>query len=132
MRVSPVPNDQPHHDKAPENLDHGLQRPSDDYAGSDPEDEGQRGIGVRDEVALVERLQGRHADWLRGADYQVTMRLRMPLTSMRASRRAALGLRRGAPAQSAWFTTLKTFPSGARTKNGRTPHGSVVSGCTIS
>lgn len=34
--------------------------------------------------------------------------------------------------QSRWFTMLRTLPSGARTKNRRTPHGSVVSGCTIS
>ena len=34
--------------------------------------------------------------------------------------------------QSRWFTMLMTLPSGARTKNRRTPHGSVVIGCTIS
>ena len=35
-------------------------------------------------------------------------------------------------AQSRWLTMLMTLPSGARTKNRRTPHASVVSGCTIS
>jgi catechol 2,3-dioxygenase-like lactoylglutathione lyase family enzyme len=34
--------------------------------------------------------------------------------------------------QSWWYRMLITFPSGARTKNRRTPHASVVSGCTIS
>lgn len=34
--------------------------------------------------------------------------------------------------QSRWFTMLITLPSGARTKNRRTPQASVVSGCTIS
>ena len=34
--------------------------------------------------------------------------------------------------QSRWLTMLITLPSGARTKNRRTPHGSVVIGCTIS
>jgi hypothetical protein len=34
--------------------------------------------------------------------------------------------------QSRWFTMLMTLPSGARTKNRRTPHGSVVIGFTIS
>ena len=34
--------------------------------------------------------------------------------------------------QSRWFTMLITLPSGARTKNRRTPHGSVVMGFTIS
>lgn len=34
--------------------------------------------------------------------------------------------------QSRWFAILMTLPSGARTKNRRTPHGSVVIGCTIS
>ena len=33
---------------------------------------------------------------------------------------------------SEWLTTLMTVPFGARTKNRRTPHGSVVSGWTIS
>ena len=33
---------------------------------------------------------------------------------------------------SRWLTILITFPSGARTKNLRTPHGSSVSGWTIS
>lgn len=32
------------------------------------------------------------------------------------------------PLQSRWKTMLRTFPSGARTKNRRTPHGSVVNG----
>ena len=34
--------------------------------------------------------------------------------------------------QSRWRTMLITLPSGARTKNRRTPHGSVVIGFTIS
>ena len=34
--------------------------------------------------------------------------------------------------QSRWFTMLMTLPSGARTKNLRTPQVSVVNGCTIS
>ena len=32
---------------------------------------------------------------------------------------------------SLWLTTLMTLPSGSRTKNRRTPHGSSVSGWTI-
>jgi hypothetical protein len=34
--------------------------------------------------------------------------------------------------QSRWFVMLTMLPSGARTKNRRKPHASVVSGCTIS
>ena len=41
-------------------------------------------------------------------------------------------VKRGREGQSRWFTMLSTLPSGARTKNRRTPHGSVVIGCTIS
>jgi hypothetical protein len=37
---------------------------------------------------------------------------------------AGLAGERGGCLQSRWFTTLMTLPSGARTKNRRTPHGS--------
>ncbi len=53
--------------------------------------------------------------------------------SLSGKRLPRLGLTQGAPLfQSRWFTMLITLPSGARTKNRRTPHGSVVIGCTIS
>lgn len=42
------------------------------------------------------------------------------------------GRGRWPPLQSRWFTILITLPSGARTKNRRKPHASVVIGCTIS
>ena len=38
----------------------------------------------------------------------------------------------GPLSQSRWYAMLITLPSGARTKNRRTPHGSVVIGYTIS
>jgi hypothetical protein len=50
----------------------------------------------------------------------------------RARRTIRVRGERAADYSSRWLTMLITFPSGARTKNRRTPHGSAVSGWTIS
>lgn len=61
-----------------------------------------------------------------------TLRLRRPALE-HDTRSSASQHRRGRRTYSSlWLTTLITLPSGARTKNLRTPQGSSVSGWTIS
>jgi MFS family permease len=55
-----------------------------------------------------------------------------PRRSPSAPRTTCWWSRRRARRQSRWCTMLTTLPSGARTRTRRTPHPSVVRGCTIS
>jgi hypothetical protein len=89
----------------------------------------QQAVGLVECASLVEQFAQRRARQPGGVGVDAAG----PLADLDGPAEAAFRRRRADPLfQSRWFTMLITLPSGARTKNRRTPHGSVVIGCTIS